>query len=87
MFAGRLVVAAELVRQAGVRVGAHEHRRDPGELLHVGPERLGTEGAVEPDARAGGACATEFQKASVVWPESVRPLASVMVPEIMTGTR
>ncbi len=29
---------------------------------------------------------TEFQKASVVWPERVRPLASVIVPEIMTGT-
>ena len=29
----------------------------------------------------------EFQKASVVWPESVRPLASVIVPEIMIGTR
>ena len=36
---------------------------------------------------SGRAWATEFQKASVVWPESVRPLASVIVPEIMTGTR
>ena len=36
---------------------------------------------------SGRACATEFQNASVVWPERVRPLASVMVPEIMTGTR
>ena len=27
----------------------------------------------------------EFQKASVVCPESVRPEASVMVPEMMTG--
>ena len=34
----------------------------------------------------GRLCATEFQNASVVWPESVRPLASVMVPEIMMGT-
>ena len=35
----------------------------------------------------GRALLTEFQKASGVCPESVRPEASVMVPEIMTGTR
>jgi hypothetical protein len=29
----------------------------------------------------------EFQKASVVCPESVRPEASVMVPETITGSR
>ena len=28
---------------------------------------------------------SEFKKASTVWPESVRPLASVIVPEIITG--
>ena len=28
----------------------------------------------------------EFQKASAVWPERIRPEASVMVPEIMIGT-
>jgi hypothetical protein len=28
----------------------------------------------------------EFQKASVVCPESVRPLTSVMVPEIISGS-
>jgi hypothetical protein len=32
-------------------------------------------------------CDSEFQKASAVWPESVRPEASVMVPEIITGQR
>ena len=36
---------------------------------------------------SGRACATEFQNASAVWPESVRPLASVIVPEIITGSR
>jgi hypothetical protein len=36
---------------------------------------------------SGRAWRTEFQKASTVWPESVRPEASVMVPEIMTGQR
>ena len=30
-------------------------------------------------------CRTEFQKASGVWPDSVRPEASVIVPEIITG--
>lgn len=34
----------------------------------------------------GRACRTEFQKASVVWPDRVRPEASVMVPEIMIGS-
>ena len=34
----------------------------------------------------GRACDKEFQNASVVWPDSVRPDASVIVPEIMTGT-
>jgi hypothetical protein len=35
----------------------------------------------------GRACATECQNASTVCPERVRPLASVIVPEIITGTR
>ena len=30
---------------------------------------------------------TEFQNASVVWPDSVRPDASVIVPETITGKR
>ena len=29
----------------------------------------------------------ELQNASVTWPDSVRPLASVMVPDTMTGQR
>ena len=35
----------------------------------------------------GRAWATEYQNASAVCPESVRPLASTIVPEIMTGSR
>src|SRR3546814_5707290 len=34
---------------------------------------------------SGCAWRTEFQKASAVCPDSVRPEASVMVPEIITG--
>ena len=41
---------------------------------------------MRPDA-SGRAWRTEFQNASAVWPDSVRPLASVIVPEIMTGSR
>jgi hypothetical protein len=36
---------------------------------------------------SGRAWRTEFQNASTVWPERVRPDASVMVPEIQTGSR
>ena len=36
---------------------------------------------------SGRACAIEVQKASIVWPESVRPLRSVMVTEIISGSR
>jgi hypothetical protein len=36
---------------------------------------------------SGRACRTECQNASVTWPERVRPEASVIVPEIITGQR
>ncbi len=36
---------------------------------------------------SGRACRTEFQNASGVWPVSVRPDWSVIVPEIITGSR
>jgi len=36
---------------------------------------------------SGRACSIDARKASMVWPESVRPLLSVMVTEMMTGTR
>ena len=35
----------------------------------------------------GLAWRTEFQKADGVWPDSVRPERSVIVPEIITGRR
>ena len=34
----------------------------------------------------GSACSTEVQNASMVWPESVRPLRSTIVTEIHRGT-
>ena len=36
---------------------------------------------------SGRAWRTEFQKASTVWPDRMRPDASVTVPEIMIGRR
>ena len=36
---------------------------------------------------SGFACATDHQKASMVWPESVRPDLSTIVTEITSGTR
>ena len=35
----------------------------------------------------GLACAIDTQKASIVWPDSVRPLRSVIVTEIISGSR
>ena len=35
----------------------------------------------------GRACAIETQNASIVWPDSVRPLRSVIVTEIISGSR
>ncbi len=36
---------------------------------------------------SGRAWRTEFQKAGTVWPDRMRPEASVTVPEIMIGRR
>ena len=46
---GREVVAAELVGEPGVGVAADVGLADRGELLQVGPERVGAERAVEPE--------------------------------------
>src|SRR5262245_46587930 len=61
------------------------HRRDPGERLQVGPHLGRAERAVHATVK-GWACATESQKASIVCPDNVRPLRSVMVTEIISGT-
>ena len=49
--AGRLVVAAEGVGQAGVGVGRNMHVGQAGQVLHVGFELVGAEGAVEAHAQ------------------------------------
>jgi len=47
---GGQIVAAELVREARVRVRADVELGDPGKLLDVGPELVWTESAVQTDA-------------------------------------
>ena len=37
-------------------------------------------------AAKGWACSTEVQKASTVWPDRLRPLRSMIVTEIKSGT-
>src|SRR3546814_18668928 len=49
-----LVVAAELVRQPGVRVGGDAHVGDPGELGQMRTQLLGAECAVESDRERPG---------------------------------
>jgi hypothetical protein len=56
------------------------------ELLHVGAQLLGPRAQLRP-MLSGRACMRLIQNASVTWPLSVRPLASVIVPLIITGTR
>ena len=81
-----LVVAAELVRQAGVRIGADERVGDAASSAIWARISSAPSAQLRPTEN-GAAWRTEFQNAAGVWPESVRPERSVMVPEIMTGTR
>ena len=82
----RLVVLAEGVRQAGVRIGADvAYRRRATSSSTYGRSCRAPSAQFRPTA-SGCAWRTEFQNASVVWPESVRPEASVIVPEMMTGS-
>ena len=46
---GGLVVVTKFVGEAGVRMHAHERRRDLRERLDVGPQGFGPEGAVQAD--------------------------------------
>ena len=86
MCSGRLVVAAELVGQAGVGMGAHAAPARPGRAPgRTGAELLGAERAVEPDA--------ERARVRDRVPERLGGLARERAParvgdraEIMTGT-
>ena len=82
----RLVVVAEGVGQAGVGVGGDEARRPCATVpRRTGAARSAPSAQLRP-MDSGRAWRSEFQNASAVWPDSVRPEASVMVPEIITGS-
>ncbi len=51
---GAFVVIAELVRQPGVRVGAHERIGEPADFRDVGAHFLGAERAIEADGHRIG---------------------------------
>ena len=51
---GALVIKAELVRQAGVGIGADERIGDPGEFGEMGAHLAGAERAVEADRQGFG---------------------------------
>ena len=67
-----LVVAAERVRQARVRMAARERVGEPRELSTCGRISFAPSEQLTPTI-SGCACSIEFQNASSVWPESVRP--------------
>ena len=77
---GRLVVLAERVGQAGVRVAGDEASRRSGPARRCRAASPSAPSAQLRPTASGRACRTEFQNASVTWPDSVRPEASVMVP-------
>ena len=83
---GRLVVAAERVRQAGVRVAPDGHVGDARQLGQPRAHLGRAERAVDRRPRAGSACSIEVQNASTVWPDSVRPLRSTTVSETTSGS-
>jgi hypothetical protein len=83
---GRLVVLAEGVGQARIGIARDEGVGDARQLRDVGPHLAAPRAQLKPTA-SGRACRIECQNASVTWPERVRPEASVIVPEMMTGQR
>ena len=83
---GALVVDAEFVGQAGVRIGAGQRVGDGGDFGQMRAHRRRAERAVEPD-REGPGMAHRMPERVGVWPDRVRPERSVMVPEIMIGRR
>ena len=80
-----LVVVAEFVGQAGIRIGADEGVGEAADLGDMRAHFLAPSAQFRPMV-TGLACRTAFQNAAGVWPDSRRPERSVMVPEIITGT-
>ncbi len=83
---GAFVILAERVGQAGVGIGADERIRDAESSARCGRMAAAPSAQFSPTVN-GLAWRIECQKAVGVWPDSVRPDRSVMVPEIMTGSQ
>ena len=83
---GSSSIVAELVRQAGIRIGADERVGDPRHARRYARASRSAPSAQFSPTETGAAWRTEFQNASGVWPDSSRPERSVMVPETITGT-
>ena len=81
----RIVISSELVGQAGIGVNAGIEWRFVRHLFNEGPSSLAPKAQLKPMLNRS-TCETELRNASTVWPESVLPLRSVIVPETMTGT-
>jgi hypothetical protein len=85
---GALVVAAQRVGQTGIGMGADVHvSAMRAELLRRRRAELSAPRAQLSPMESGLTWRRLVQKASAVCPDKVRPLASVIVPEIMTGRR
>ncbi len=70
----------------GIRMRAHINVGDARQFLDERPHLLRPSAQLMP-MLSSRTCEIEFQYASTVWPESVRPLKSVMVNDTITGTR
>ena len=80
-----LVVVAEFVGQAGIGIGADEGIGEARRSRRYGRASPSAPSAQLRPMVSGWAWRTEFQNAAGVWPDSVRPERSVIVPEIITG--
>ena len=81
-----LVVLAERVRQAGVRVAGDVRRRRRARAPRgTAASRVAPSEQLTP-TMSGSACSTETQNASTVWPERLRPLRSMAVNESQSGS-
>ena len=81
-----LVIEAEFIGQAGVGEGADARVGDAADLGDMLAHLARAERAVEAD-RERLRVRERIPEGAAVWPESVRPDRSVIVPEIMIGKR
>ena len=81
----RLVIFAHLVRKARIGIDADQRIGDRADLGHEGRSCSAPKEQFEPTEK-GRRCFSEYQKASGVWPDRLRPERSVMVSDSMIGS-